>query len=472
MKNLDELLQHITRRVDSSLQGHNFKSGPLVRGLVPLEKFVLFSAVHGFTPQHPVYFRVSDSNLAGSYFLGKCVIDKSLVFKSDLRGDELKIKQGADSAISEDEAFLVKDSYLIKTLVHNNSHDPENPGKFLVENTVSTHYANIHGAPTSGSFLAPFSTVDLTTVRNCLIGAFAYVQTGELSDTVIEPGEILVKAGEAFEFRYRFPIETLQNYIRFEPGEQPTGILMDFMAGLETDFNRVFEGLQPKPSLPVPEGSSLSPYAVVKGGISLGENVYVAQRAYLDEAWLGNGANVQENCCIINSRLEGDNVTAHGGKIIHSQMEENIFVGFNSFLNGKPNCRIKVGAGSIIMPHTIIDPAEPLEIPKGRLVWGCVRKAEDLKEHSLALESLTKVAGEFKLGDMRFQGNGAEFVHGFQHRIEHILEENGAYFNENEKPGHAQKYEGLAFNTFRPFPQGTFAGLFPDLKISPPRPRP
>lgn len=470
MKNLDELLQRITQRVDNCLQGHNFESGPLVRPLVPWEKFLLSPAVHGFTPHHPVYFRASDSNLAGSYFLGRCIIDQALVFKSDLRGDELKIKQGEDPAISEDEAFRVKDSYLIRTLVHNNSHDPENPGDFSVKNTVSTHYANIHGAPTNGCFLAPFSTVDLTTVRNCLIGAFAYVQTGKLSDTVVKPGEVWVKAGEAFEFRYRFPSETLQEYIRFEPGETPKGILMDFMAELEADFERVFGGLQPKPSLPVPLGSSLNPYAVVKGRISLGENVFVAQRAYLDEAWLGKGANVQENCCVIHSRLEGDNVTAHGGKIIHSQMEEKVFVGFNSFLNGKSDRQIKVGAGSIIMPHTIIDPVEPLEIPKGRLVWGCVRNAEDLKEHSLALESLSEVAGEFKLGDMRFQGNGAEFVHGFQGRIEHILEENGAYFNENKNPGHAQKYEGLAFNTFRPFPQGTFGGLFPNLEFRPPRP--
>jgi hypothetical protein len=38
------------------------------------------------------------------------------------------------------------------------------------------------------------------------------------------------------------------------------------------------------------------------------------------------------------------------------------------------------------------------------------------------------------------------FVKGFQHRIEHILEANGAYFDGMSKKGHAQSSQNISYN--------------------------
>ena len=89
---------------------------------------------------------------------------------------------------------------------------------------------------------------------------------------------------------------------------------------------------------------------------------------------MGAGANVQENCFIINSTLDGNNVTAHGGKIINAEMADKIFVGFNAFLRGGEDAALNVGAGCIIMPHTIIDLEQAVEIPPKSMVWGYITK--------------------------------------------------------------------------------------------------
>jgi len=47
------------------------------------------------------------------------------------------------------------------------------------------------------------------------------------------------------------------------------------------------------------------------------------------------------------SFLGGLNITAHGGKVIHARMGRETFVGFNSFLNGKPDAVINIGEGCI-----------------------------------------------------------------------------------------------------------------------------
>ena len=100
----------------------------------------------------------------------------------------------------------------------------------------------------------------------------------------------------------------------------------------------------------IPPNASLDRYAVIKPKTLISDNVLVAQRAYLQNAWLGVGANVRENCYIINSRLEGFNVTAHGAKIIETELSQNIFVGFNSFLRGRPKSRLSIGKECIIVP--------------------------------------------------------------------------------------------------------------------------
>ena len=175
MKELEDLINRIIDRVNVNLIEPAFDVGPYVRTVIPLEQFVRFYAFYGLTCHHPLHFHFNHSNVAGSYFLGKCTVDHSVLYKTDVRGDELKGKgdtfkhQGLKIPLHDDEVIRIKDSYLIKNLVHSNSHDPESPEEFVIKNTVSMHYANIHGSPMEGAFLGPFSTVDLTTVHDCIV---------------------------------------------------------------------------------------------------------------------------------------------------------------------------------------------------------------------------------------------------------------------------------------------------------------
>lgn len=474
MKHLEKLIDRIIDRVNINLRRRtNFDVGPYVRDVLPVGQFVRFYAFYGMTLHHPLHFHFNHSSMAGSYFLGKCLIDHSVLYKSDIRGDELKSKgdilkaRGIEIPLQEDEVIRIKDSYLIKNLVHSNSHDPESPEEFLIQNTISMHYANIHGSLVEGSFLGPFTTVDLTTVRGCTIGCYAYVQTGELSHEQIEDGQIWIRAEDAFSFQYFFNPEDLREYIRLEPGNPPEGIFMDFVEERKKDFEGSFEVVQFKHHLSVPHGASVSRYAIVKGDTQINENVLVAQRAYLEDAWLGKGSNAQENCYIVKSYLEGLNITAHGGKIIHSRLGRKVFVGFNAFLRGTPQCPLTIGEGCIVMPHTIIDLVEPLDIPAGHLVWGCIRDSRSLQRHCFSLEQLARTEDEeIAQGAMIFQGSGSAFVEAFRHHIEHILEANGAYFDGHTNRGHAQKVHHISFNIIQPYPAGTLKGLYPTIDIT------
>jgi len=474
MTKIETLINRIIDRVNVNLREPAFDVDPYVRNLIPPEKFGRFYAFYGLTPHHPLHFQFSHSSLAGSYFLGKCIVDHSVLYKSDIRGDELKSKgdrfnvEGLEIPLHEDETIHIKDSFLIKTLVHSYSHDPESPEEFLIQNTVSMNQANIHGSPVEGSFLGPFSTVDLTTIHDCVIGAYAYLQVGELAHQAVEPGKIWLRTRHAFDCVYRYPQEVVDRYIRIKPGEAPKGILMDFVESRKEDFSEVFSSVHGiSAPVQVPSGTSVSHFAVVRGQSSIGENVVAAQRAYLEDAWLGKGSNAQENTHIIHSRLEGYNVTAHGAKILHAHLGSKVFVGFNSFLNGKPECRLAIGQDTIVMPHTIIDPEEPIEIPAGQLVWGHIRSPRDLREHMVSFENLVRVEGEIRQGNLHFQGSGARFLSAFRNRIERILRDNGAHFDGTQNLGHAQKSQMIAFNTIQPYPEGSLKGLYPTIEIRP-----
>ena len=473
MKELEKLFNRIVQRCNINLRELTHNVTPFVQDIVAPDQMTKFYAFYGITPHHPLNFQFRHSNLSGSYFLGKCQVTNSLLYKSDIRGDELKKKgdlfryQGFEIPITRDEEIRIEDSLLIKTLVHNYSHDPEMPEKFFIRDTISTHYANIHGSPCGGSFLGPFSTVDLTTMHDCLIGAFAYIQAGEVTHLKINPGTVWVRKPEAFNFLYRYPFERLTPYIRFDAGAQPKGIFIDFMENYKEAFQRIFNVVNIEPSVSIPENASLDRFSVIKPKTRIGENVLVAQRAYLQNAWLGKGANVQENGYIINSRLEGFDITAHGAKIIEADLDKNVFVGFNSFLRGRPESRLNIGRGSIIMPHTIVDIHEPLTIPEGHLVWGLVTDAKDLETHCISLENLSKVKNVLSMGNMVFEGSGADFVWAFRQRIHHILEENGAFFDGNSKEGHAQRNQNISFNTIQPYPKGDKEGLYPTIIIQP-----
>lgn len=472
MKALQALFDRIVQRVNINLREQAYDVHPFVKDLIAFSQMTKFYAFYGITPHHALDLQFRNASLAGSYFLGKCSVTNSILYKSDIRGDELKKKgdiypyRDFQIPVSEDEGIRIQDSFLIKTLVHNYSHDPETLENFFISNTLSTHYANIHGSPTDGSFLGPFATVDLTTMNDCVLGAFSYVQAGEIGHLNIAPGTVWVRSPDQFNFLYRYPQGRLRKYIALSAGQPPQGELMDFVDDRKEAFQHIFDRVNIEP-VTVPETSSLDRFAVIRPKTVIRENVLVSQRAYLENAYLGKGANAQENCYIINSRLEGNNVTAHGGKIIEADLAPNVFVGFNSFLRGRSDGRLSIGRGSIVMPHTIIDIQGPLAIPPGHLVWGLVTCQDDLETNCVSLEALSGVRDSLCIGDMYFEGHGAAFVAAFQNRIHHILEANGAFFDGRQNRGHAQKNQNISFNTIQPYPQGELKGIYPTIIIRP-----
>ena len=474
MKELEKLFDRIVQRVNINLRELEFDVNPLVNKLVPTRQMTKFYAFYGLTPHHPLNFVFRHSNLSGSYFLGKVCVTNSLLYKSDIRGDELKKRgdlfqyQEFNIPVDQDEEINIDDSFLIKTLVHNFSHDPETLENFFIRDTVSTHYANIHGSPSDGCYYGPFSTVDLTTIRDCVVGAYSYVQAGEISHLNVEPGTVWVRLPDEFNFMYRYPQDQLTNYIYFAPGNVPQGVFIDFVEDRKAAFEQVFNVVNFKTPVTVPPNASVDRFAVIKPKTTIGENVLVAQRAFLQNSTLGKGANAQENCYIINSVLEGNNVTAHGAKIIEADMGKTVFVGFNSFLRGRPNARLQIGQECIVMPHTIIDIRKPLVIPPGQLVWGLIQNDDDLQANSISLKDFSKIESRMSKGRMLFEGSGRTFVTGFQERIHHILEANGAFFNINNNRGHAQRNQNISFNTIQPYPKGGGKeGLYPTIIIQP-----
>ncbi len=473
MNAFETLIERIVERININLREFHFDAGPYIRDAVDIEDSTGFYAFYGITTDHPIHFRFNGSSLAGSFFLGKCLVDHSVLYKSDVRGDELKSKgeifeyQDLKIPVYDNETIDIKNSFLRKTLIHNFSHDPENLESFPIHNTVALNYANIHGAPVEGSFLGPFATIDLTTVSDCVIGPYAYVQTGELSHEQIAAGRIWIQNSDRYEFNYQFETSVLNQYIRQAPGSAPEGIFMDFVSGLQDNFQPVYDAVYHEPFVAAATGSSLSPYAVALGKTEIGKNVLVSQRAYLENARLGKGANAQENCYIIDSGLEGNNITAHGGKIICTQMGQKVFVGFNSFLRGTEDAPLRVGDGCVVMPHTLIDLECPVDIPGGSLVWGHIKNQKDLENHSASVDAFSKIAGEFKLGAMVFKGDGDAFINDFSHRIDHILEANGAFFDGEKNRGHAQMDSDMAFNTIHPYPEGSLKGIYPTIEILP-----
>ena len=473
MNELKSLFDRIRQRVQINLRELDFDVEPYIDSLVGLDQLVKFYAFYGITPHHPLDLQFRHSSLAGSYFLGKCRTTNSILYKSDIRGDELKRKgevfsyQHFQIPVTRDEGIDIEDSCLIKTLVHCFSHDPETLENFFIKDTVSTHYANIHGSPSDGCFLGPFATVDLTTIRDCVIGAFAYVQAGEISHLKIDPGTVWVRSPDNFNFLYRHPAGKLSNFINFEPGRPPQGFIFDFVEDRKGAFERIFEVVNIEPSIPVPQNASLDRYAVIKPKTRISENVLVAQRAFLQNSSLGPGANAQENCYIVNSQLAGNNVTAHGAKIIEADLGTNVFVGFNSFLRGAAKARLTIGKDSIIMPHTVIDAKTPLTVPEGQLVWGMIGSRADLQANSISLKDMSRIEGGLTRGRMFFEGRGAKFVEAFRARIQHILEANGAFFNGKANRGHAQRNQNISFNTIQPYPDGDLRGLYPTIVIEP-----
>lgn len=470
MNQLQRLADRIISRVNVNLDEFGFDTEPFVTHALDHEKMLKFYAFYGITSHHPIYFHFKNSNIAGSYFLGKCYVGRSAIYKSDIRGDELKrkgekIRSAKDIPLVEDEMITIRDSLLYKTLVHSNSHNPESPEEFGIRNTISSHYVNIHGSTLEGCFLGPFATVDLMNLHSCIVGDFSYIQVGELFHRKIEPGTIWIR-NQHFEFKFKYDKTALDYFVGVNDQFQPRGIMYDFVKNREADYERLFEVMNLEP-VEAPFTSAVNRYAVIQGDTCIGENVLVAQRAFLENAEMGEGSNAQENTYIINSRLADMCITAHGGKIIHADVGQGCFVGFNAFLNGKETARIQLGEGCIIMPHTIMDPEEPIHIADDHLIWGLIRTQADVKTHAISLDDLAEVRDSLTMGKMTFNGKGSVFIETFKNRLQNILLLNGALYNNGEKRGHAQDDQNISFNIIQPYRTGELEGLYPSIRIKP-----
>lgn len=470
MKQFQQLIDRLISRINESLQDLNIDVESYIYNTTNYDKMLNYYASYVVTSKHPLKLKFINSNLSGSYFLGKCTVNQSVVYKSDVRGDELKRKGdktycAKDLPLLEDEGINIRDSFLFKTLIHSKSHNLGCPEDFYIRNTCAADFANIHGATLDSCFLGAFSTVDHMSLHSCSVGEFAYVQSEELFHRPIAPGTIWVSKDQ-FSFRYIYPSAILKKYISLDERDRPVGILKDFVDQRKADFERLFE-LVNVAALQTPQSSVLNRFALIKGKTRIGENVLICQGAYLENAIMGVGSNAQENTYIINSKLSGRNVTAHGAKIVYSILGTKIFVAFNSFLNGKKNAHITIGKDSIVMPHTIIDAEEAIDIPENHLVWGYIGSKADLQTNTLPLSELMKVNGPLALGAMRFEGDGSAFVKAFRDRLEHILELNGAYYDNGKNSGHAQSDQSASFNMIQPYRTGPKRGLYPTISIEP-----
>ncbi len=471
MEKLKLLNERIVSRVNANLREFDFDTGRFISNAIEYDKLSRFYCFYGITSHHPIDFYFKHASMAGSYFLGKCAVNQSIIYKSDIRGDELKRKgdimdQDNPLPLVEDETIVVNSSLLYKTLVHSNSHNIETPEEFTIRNTVSSHYANIHGSTIEGCFLGPFSTIDLMNLHSCIVGEFSYLQAGEFFHKKIDPGVIHIETKD-FRFQYRYRKEEIDKYIGVNESSQPRGLIQQFVRGKEPEFERLFKVVD-LPPVQAPASSAVNRYAVIKGDTRIGENVLISQGAYLEDAYMGDGSNAQENTYIIHSHLIGMNITAHGGKIINSEIGQKTFVGFNSFLFGKQNAKLTVGKGCIVMPHTIIDIECPLQIPENHIIWGYITCEEDLENNTISIEKLNAIDGKQTIGKMIFSGQGKIFINGFKNRIEQILVANGAYCDHDEDcRGHAQDDQQISFNTLQPYRSGKDEGLYPFIRIRP-----
>ena len=99
MKEIKRLVDHFADRVNINLREASFDIGSYIRKRIPSYWFARFYALHAFTPHRPVHFRLGKLCFAGSYFLGRCRVEHSILCKSHVRGDELKTREGIYPAV-------------------------------------------------------------------------------------------------------------------------------------------------------------------------------------------------------------------------------------------------------------------------------------------------------------------------------------------------------------------------------------
>jgi carbonic anhydrase/acetyltransferase-like protein (isoleucine patch superfamily) len=470
---LSTLCMHIRRQVEAHLTEFGFSAAPHLSGWLDIDRLRHGRAMLGVTPHHPLDFFAREAALAGSYLLGPCRVIRSVAWQSDLRGDELKragdeIPTGSDARpLWRNERIHLRHSMLLRTLVHNHNSDPRSPDELGIQDSLALPFANIHGSSAHGCFLGPLATLDLTSARDSCIGAFSYVCTGRLEGQHIAPGRVWLRSPDGeFEFYYRYAPEDLEPYLQHGPGEPPTGILDEIHRIFRPDLEQALDASPGQTAANQPLDGFVSPGSLLKGSVELERNVLVAQRAYLEDCHLGPGSNAQENCCLIRCRLEGEDITAHGGVVWNCRLGSGVFVGFNSLLRGRPESPLTIGDGCIIMPHSILDADQELAIPAHSLVWGLVRGPGDLATQTVSLAELKEISGKTVRGNLRLTGSGEALVNALTERISHILESNGALFDGARRAGHAQLHQGEAHHLFAPLSDVPRAGLFPMIRLS------
>jgi len=80
MEQLKQLTDRIISRVNANLSEFDFDTETYMNGALDFEKMIKFYAFYGITSHHPIYFNFKNSNIAGSYFLGKTHVIKQSGF--------------------------------------------------------------------------------------------------------------------------------------------------------------------------------------------------------------------------------------------------------------------------------------------------------------------------------------------------------------------------------------------------------
>lgn len=466
MKTLNQLIDRVIHYVDVNLSEFDFHSDNYILNALKQDKLLTTPASYGMTYSHPSYFHFRHSNISGSCFLGKCYVEKSAVYKSNIFGDELKKKGDLgcrDNLLLKDEMIAIRNSVLYKSLVHSSSNNPETPEEFCIRNTVSSHYTNIHGSTLEGCFLGPLTTVNHTNLYACMIGEYSYLQTDDLFHKKIDPGTVWFK-GLDFEFYFRFREDELRPYIHLDPKDQPCGKIYDHIKKFEKKYNAAHNDLDKK-GLKSADTSVINRYSLIFGDTEIGEKAYVAHKAILVDARVGDRVMAKENTYTVNSVLSSGCTVSHGSIILNSKIGSETIIGFNVFMNGNPDARIKIGKNCIVLPHTIIDPkesAKSFQIPDNCLVWGKIRSDSDLLNQSIPLNKISDIHDQIYIGEMIFKGDGNAFIKDLKKRFDQSPRTMKPVFSKNLK---SSKDQSAIFCTLQPYSITNRKGLYPSIKI-------
>ena len=79
MNELQKLYDRIIQKVNINLRKLEFDAEPYASGLILPDQMSKFYAFYGISADHPLSLEFRHSGLAGSYFLGRCRLNNSLL---------------------------------------------------------------------------------------------------------------------------------------------------------------------------------------------------------------------------------------------------------------------------------------------------------------------------------------------------------------------------------------------------------